>query len=689
MTADDRAALVKEAAENPPIAELEEDRIANGYDYHVNQGWPQEKAATMSGASRDQIKRAVKRSLGSDEYVAREGKGGRPSTLSEESFQLIINDIEKKSLDLDSYMNYELPRIVKQMQKREMGWNDDDPREPPDISHGTFYNIRAKLIELGAIFEGRDALGAVGYKNAARVSQFRDIRNQLSMAAQQMFLDSVVAPEAQVIFDDFSILLHDKGGGGKIITTQRAKEILRAENLQISHSKQLTQQRVIQIGVAMHCKGRLVTIFTIWDRKWEDLKEKPRVIDLGDDMFAVFYHPSCPDTEVEKAKLGKCVVPKLLKYRQTLIEAHVRGAPSVHFEDSAGSQPTEDILAARLAEAKVKYEYMGLGADGASAQVEVMEGWLADEIEKNGWKIILFKSAAGMSMVQSPNDNGPCHCNAKKPFHTFEYKAADLEDFPEPIGPQWIYLKEWMRHHLDPGSFKTYWKAFKVAPKFLSDAFTFNKCAKSFAGCHRIPLEPYKVMSVNRFFRESLTELQCTYVVQGLLPQFAHLMATQGTIFESDFELLLNPTEEDLQEVLADAGVTWDEFAGGDMMDEPFTLDNCEKRTGMQLNDMVTNRQRAMIINHEATLGRLEERRLALREAKHELERRVAENDVTLKRVKCINFEDCGSQKNPKGMTASVGWVDCGGKWCRKKSCSSLGPCFDLLEEHRTSCNKL
>ena len=138
------------------------------------------------------------------------------------------------------------------------------------------------------------------------------------------------------------------------------------------------------------------------------------------------------------------------------------------------------------------------------------------------------------------------------------------------------------------------------------------------------------------------------------------------------------------------------------ILSEEEEVDNSPAKTGKPLNEMVTNRQRAMIINHPAYLQELAARRLAAEEEESrkkaaKIAKEIDNNkrkkqsddydiiDDELLAVKKPRRSLCSMCKNAKEINDDP-WQKCGLKGCRSQFCYRSA-CIRMCIEHRDICN--
>ena len=189
-------------------------------------------------------------------------------------------------------------------------------------------------------------------------------------------------------------------------------------------------------------------------------------------------------------------------------------------------------------------------------------------------------------MTQSPNDNNRgMHPVLKKVYGDSKYRYGAIAD---PPGEKWKLLKALLMKYMEPVSFRTVWKAMCYAPSTLENAckassirsayhntgiIDQNKLIEIQNGIETDPSNPRTILGVNPFF---------------------------NSFSKEDGEYMLSKVE-DFAEITSRCGYIPEEEYAKVLMGKAY-LDNCPiPKTGAKpLNDLVTNRQRNLIMSNEA-----------------------------------------------------------------------------------------
>ncbi len=504
-------------------------------------------------------------------------------------------------------------------------------------------------------------------KTSARFSAVNNIRTPIALISTLDYVLKRVSPECFFSSDDTSVLVHEHEKP-RVITTKLAQDYLAKHNLNVSTVEDVEQQRVITYSLTISGDNKLVcTVIKIVDKLFPEYSEKPFVAEVEPGLFVMLYGPSCLDVCVNLYMYQLCIIPSCEAERQRVCELNLRGLVQLNL--STDSQPLDGAVPPlMLSEEGVRqrYKYMCLASDGAYGQISAIQLYLEKRTIRKNQCIIWMKYGAGCSMVHSPNDAGAGHRIMKREFHSQSFKYDDVQ---EPRAQSWVQLQSKLKDRLKPASYRTYWKALCHSPVYLNKACSTGNLQSAFAVTGIFPFKPAHILSSCYHFT-TLDDEQADHIVNNL-PVFAALMERDGMVTEVDFDRVLG----------AVPGV-----------------DNYPPKVGMPLNDMVTNRQRALVISHPAysvVAREILRRRVAdgqpPEEPAQNLQNPAIGGDgpqppTTKKRkVPCTNFE-C----NVKHDLTAAGWVYCG-LGAKKKKCKKLfcvaEQCGVALEKHKLTCN--
>jgi hypothetical protein len=287
--------------------------------------------------------------------------------------------------------------------------------------------------------------------------------------------------------------------------------------------------------------------------------------------------------------------------------------------------------------------------------------------------MLWMKYAGGCSMTESPNDLGAPHMIMHEQFSSPHFRYGDAID---PIGKPYEQLKEFLARYLDPSSFKTIWKFCCKSEEFVDRAFTISNVKSSFKSAGIFPRSDREILSKNPEFRK-LSDGEAAFVLASI-QGFSAKIDEKGYICESEFDQHFEAEEN---------------------------IDTAPAKTGMPLNEMATNRQRAMIDSHERWQS-LQGERLELKRLEDEAKAaRVAAKAEKLLRIEAkriadlannvlppgVTFTNCGNgaceQRTPSKDKKPKGWMKCSGKNCRFWACGLL-PCVNARLLHIEGCDR-
>lgn len=497
--------------------------------------------------------------------------------MSAAGLQNVTKTVESLTLHLDAVRkDGGFMEIIKKELARE--GKNSHAAEGISISKSTLHRYY-KLCEL----QERSA----DIKTPARATAYENIRNPLSLCAVMHTVYKKVDPHDIVSSDDFSVLLNGWLEKPKVITTKRALELLAQINLSVSVTEEQKKQRVVTFNCSISIGGVVVKVMKVSDRNFISLKGKPRVFEMENHYYIMLHVYGEDATLVQEIMYWLCIIPSAIKLRadniakataslaskelifsQSTASSSSQTAPNVYSSDLpvAAEQPITDK----------QHEYLALLCDGAYAQVEALMGHLNKRILKKNLKILLVKYAGGCSMEQSANDQGRLHNFVHAKFKSASFRYEEVAD---PSGLHWADLKCILQEMLETPSFNTIWKCIKSASTFLDEAFTKSNVVSAFRAAGTVvpnpdtgalELRPDIILSHCPAFRD-LTQEESDFVLSTIEPLSA-ACEEHGIIPEEEFQSCL---------------------------DHPEPVDNCPVKThGMPLNQMTTNRQRAMVLSN-------------------------------------------------------------------------------------------
>jgi len=449
-------------------------------------------------------------------------------------------------------------------------------------------------------------------------------------------------------------------------------------NIAPSATEDSDQRRVITFNCTISGDFRLVcTAIKFADRNFDEFKEKPRVYRLNTEgLYVMLHHPDLDDTLLNAIINKFCIIVEAEKHQKItrkkctewLNAIILDGDNVIEVADTwpptngDGIAPETIVTAPAIdpdSESAAILDRIVLAQDGMYYSTEALLNDVNDYCKRKGKNIFMIKYAGGSSMTQSANDTGKMHLLLKQCFASkaFWYDdPPDMSDLSAYKGLQGV-----LKDTLDPSSYRTVWKCICNASLFLSKAFHPMNIRSAFATSGTVPFNPGTIMNVSPTFR-SLPQEEADYVM-GLAPILGETIQQKGYVPESTLDEL---------------------FA-----EHPLLNDVAPKK-GKPLNDMVTNRQRAMVMNNETYL---EERQMKQcdKEGK-EMRKRLREADATAEGEVAAAPKKRKQRKQCKNPTclkhlredADKG-TKCPHKNCRYWFCNSC--CAANMLPHRRVCS--
>lgn len=514
-------------------------------------------------------------------------------------------------------------------------------------------------------------------KSVSRSKQYLDIRNSLSLCGLFGAINTLIDPSLLFTSDDVSLMIN-KWDKPRVLVTSESIKVMDGVHVGVSVTQQERKQRSITYNCTIGVDRLLCTVIKIIDSKFHDYKLIPKIFAIETDLFVLCGHTELSDYNINKYQYKCCIIPTVLKFQRDLI-ASVEGkalfeftpeiiVPNVSSSSSEALNPppvqliqsTDPIIL--LTPNSDEYKYIGLACDGAGPQIKVINEYLIQKSTAEKWNILFIKYCAGCSMTQSPNDVGKMHSILKQYTSAPDFRYEDST--PDPVGPKWDDLKQFLFDKQDTASSTTYWKCLKHSRDFIHKAFQPKTIKSAFKGSGIHPFSPEYIMSKNPHF-SSLQQADAEIII-SMMPELKDYVIKKGYVTENEFKHLLEP------------------YPG---------IDNCEDRAGMELNEMVTNRQRGVILNHEKFLEMQEilkkkkEKPSNTQGSSTQKIKAHHSSSSTLKRPRsyycsngeCVLLQD---ELNSKNMTKCIG------SYCRTYYCDQF-ECVDQLAYHESSCPKV
>jgi hypothetical protein len=235
-------------------------------------------------------------------------KSGRPSLLSDSGVASLNEHLSTQAKSCKAVKQHEFGAVLR------TAISDDKNNSFVDIT------LDPKTIKKYA----KKAAGVVkpaDVKSASRLKAFENIRNQVSCAATMKYVFKTVAPELFFSCDDVSILVNKmEDVKPKVILTKEAIEFLNSHHLSVSTDGAQEQQRMITFNLCIGGGGEAPSkVIKFADRNFEELKKKPKIIQLQPDLSMILYHPSMDEIELINWMFQICIIPQLLRLRYALI----------------------------------------------------------------------------------------------------------------------------------------------------------------------------------------------------------------------------------------------------------------------------------------------------------------------------------------------------------------------------------
>jgi hypothetical protein len=553
---------------------------------------------------------------------------------------------------LSSLQSHELLKLINEKVRGKRSQNSYSPLEDYNISTSTLrrYIKEMRLVEVKA-----------DTKSTARQEAHTDLRNFMALSAVLNVLYKVTSPEHVYSSDDVSIVLNGWNEKPRVLTTKEKKELLHAQHIGVSTTEATEKRHVISFNVTVGGSGDVPCIVAkIYDRRFpESMKEKPRVYNVGDNLFIMLLHSDTAETLVTSTQYKSCILPRCNSARAGALLRDLDSAQGVTSQSTVASVG-KDIEAIRGS-----HKFMALLCDGAQPQIAAILDELyaaTTSVDSTESHTLYAKYSAACSMSQQVNDVGYMHTTLHAQFKSPSFHYND--DLLEPAGTCWAQLKSKLLKHLSAASFRTYWKCLCHTADFMDKAFTRMTVKSAYRLSGVYPYNAGYILSRCPCF-PGLPQDAADHVVNSI-PQLADACEQHGIV-----------PEEALAKVLEDHAAC-PHYA--------------PKTKGKPLNEMVTNRQRAMVMSNANYLAALATRRAAATPA-----------TVTAAAAPATGPANANAESDTAPLPAAIricsgpgcnatsadrtGWHKCGFPYCRQHFCPREECCAARLA-HRLVCKQ-
>ena len=199
--------------------------------------------------------------------------------------------------------------------------------------------------------------------------------------------------------------------------------------------------------------------------------------------------------------------------------------------------------------------------DGAYGQINAAQGLHHWNVE-NSKNMLMVKTSGGASMTEAINDQGWMHSNLHKLFSSQDFKC---KTYPDPPGPLYKALKDYLLLYFSPASFETIWKCIVTMKPFMGKAFSVITILSALlmAGFEGKKVNVQTVLNHNPEFN-NLCEESAQKVSDLVAIDLSTYWWQNGLIHEKIFDEAFNDDDD---------------------------IDNNNHRRGKPLNELATNRQ--------------------------------------------------------------------------------------------------
>ena len=235
-------------------------------------------------------------------------KGGRPALLSDAGVASLNERLISSAKSCKAVKQHEFGGVLRS------AISVDNDNSFVDISLDP-KTIKKYQIKAAGVVKPADV------KSASRLKAFENIRNQVSCAAMMMYIYRSVDYTQFFSADDVSILVNKMDGvKPKVILPKEAIEFLNSHHISVSTDGAHEQQRMITFNLCIGGGGTAPSkIIKFADRNFDDLKVRPKIIMLGDDLSVILYHPALDEIQLNIWMFQICIIPQLERLRYAVL----------------------------------------------------------------------------------------------------------------------------------------------------------------------------------------------------------------------------------------------------------------------------------------------------------------------------------------------------------------------------------
>lgn len=403
-------------------------------------------------------------------------------------------------------------------------------------------------------------------------------------------------------------------------------QVLQQHGYSVSTQGRTEKRRKITFTCAIAGDGYLTcTVLKFADTCFEDTEavKYPIITKVEEHFYIILYKYGMDEELLHQIIYSQAIVPEVVQRRRTLkSDPNIRLIPRSEL----------DLL-----------KYSAIGIDGADGPIKAIENFVHSNCQSLSQNVIFAKYAAGTSLTQSANDQGVMHSTLKKCFQDSKFKYPEVAD---PIGGSWLEVKR-LLSRIDSSSFNSVWKCMKLAPTFISKAFNRVAIISAFDKVGLFMKE------TGRFCENTILQ-HCPHFNQ-LSPEDKSWLRTQLPRFYETFN----------NNRILDENVF-------KILEDKMGIDNSPNKTGMPLREMVTNRQRCLIIGDNTHFQRMQQR----------LAEESKEQETTTKRKRAIRCQHCRGKIAVSDECHSCSVPNCNFRYC----CHEM--CKNVCETHKIAHNE-
>jgi hypothetical protein len=296
----------------PKISEDPDVQLNRAYLWHVEWDWSKIDACVKSGCTKLRLNNAI--TAGGPDNVA---EPGGQTLLTEIVIEAVLKKLTEATINISGIpLEFGHPQGLLEVIMKEIQMQQSNQLAIPTQPSRKTYNAWAQIL----LTRGDCVNRSAELKAQGRKKPYLDLRNSVAFAAVMcdLFSHREVHPELLLSTDDVSILIHPSMSDMKpvVIAPRVALKWLAENGIGVSVSAQdLYKQRMITFKMTISRTYPVAIVIIVYDRAFDDCKEKPAIYDMGDHIYVALAHPSIDQELLEEYIEQAAIEPQEIALR--------------------------------------------------------------------------------------------------------------------------------------------------------------------------------------------------------------------------------------------------------------------------------------------------------------------------------------------------------------------------------------